>query len=111
MEGSEIWISFRRIWISFRRTLILFRLVLISFRRILNSFYASWRLDRGPASAHRGAPRRARPWGNQAQGRCGLGLSAHGPAGGEGARGFGDSGRLRRHRLSRWAHALEAAAR
>jgi hypothetical protein len=25
MEGSEIWISFRRIWISFRRTLILFR--------------------------------------------------------------------------------------
>jgi hypothetical protein len=25
MEGSEIWISFRRVWISFRRTLILFR--------------------------------------------------------------------------------------
>ncbi len=41
MEGSEIWISFRRIWISFRRTLILFRLVLISFRRILNSFHCA----------------------------------------------------------------------
>src|SRR5271166_6014082 len=49
MEGSEIWISFRRIWISFRRTLILFRLVLISFRRILNSFHAPWRLERGAA--------------------------------------------------------------
>ncbi len=49
MEGSEIWISFRRIWISFRRTLILFRLVLISFRWILNSFHASWRLERGGA--------------------------------------------------------------
>src|SRR5271165_2065210 len=49
MEGSEIWISFRRIWISFRRTLILFRLVLISFRWILNSFHASWRLERGAA--------------------------------------------------------------
>src|SRR5271165_6034047 len=54
MEGSEIWISFRRIWISFRRTLILFRLVLISFRRILNSFHASWRLERGAASTRFG---------------------------------------------------------
>ena len=54
MEGSEIWISFRRIWISFRRTLILFRLVLISFRRILNSFHASWRLERRAASTHFG---------------------------------------------------------
>ncbi len=45
MEGSEIWISFRRVWISFRKTLILFRLALISFRRILNSLHASWRLE------------------------------------------------------------------
>jgi hypothetical protein len=46
MEGSEIWISFRRIWVSFRRTLILFRVALISFRRILNSFHASRSLER-----------------------------------------------------------------
>jgi len=47
MEGSEIWISFRRILILFRRPLILFRLVLISFRRILNPFHASRRLESG----------------------------------------------------------------
>src|SRR5271165_1122941 len=40
MEGSEIWISFRR--------------VLISFRRTLNSFHASWRLERGAASTRFG---------------------------------------------------------
>src|SRR5208283_1388039 len=64
MEGSEIWISFRRMWISFRRTLILFRLVLISFRWILNSFHASWRLERGGAWARFGvAAGHARPKG------------------------------------------------
>src|SRR5271165_4956659 len=52
MEGSEIWISFRRVWISFRRTLILFRLVLISFRRILNCFHPPSRLEGGAAWTH-----------------------------------------------------------
>jgi hypothetical protein len=54
MEGSEI-------WISFRRTLIL-------FRRILNSFHASWRLERGAAWTRFGVaekdlhPQRAKPY-------------------------------------------------
>ncbi len=55
MEGSEIWISFRRVLISFRRTLILFRVVLISFLRILNSFrLGGWKgVRRRPASGLR----------------------------------------------------------
>ena len=44
-------------------------------------------------------------------GRGGLRLPDHGRARGQGARGLGDSGRFRRHRLSRRAHAVEAAAR
>ena len=47
----------------------------------------------------------------QSDGRGGLRLSDHGRPSGEGARGFGNSRRLRRDRLSRRAHAAEAAAR
>ena len=51
----------------------------------------------------RGASRRARSRGPRAHGRGGLRLSDHGRPGGQGARGFGNSRRLRRDRLSRRA--------
>ncbi len=53
----------------------------------------------------------ARSCRNGPDGRSGLRLPDHGWARGQGARGLGHSGRLRRDRLSRRPHALEAAAR
>ena len=57
----------------------------------------------------RRAARRARSRRPGPDGRRGLRLSDHGRACGQGARGLGDSGRLRRDRLSGRAHPPEAA--
>ena len=68
-------------------------------------------LRQGAPPAERRASRRARSCRPRPDGRRGLRLPDHGRSRGQGARGLGDSGRLGRDRLSRRAHALEAAAR
>jgi hypothetical protein len=47
MEGSEIWISFRRVWISFRRTLILFRLGFDFLPTDLEFLPRVWKVGKG----------------------------------------------------------------